>query len=54
MTTEATRPNGPATAADASPEFLSLPRRPPKPRQVGITHVIDKGLPLSGVEGMLE
>jgi len=54
MTTEATRTNGPGTAGDASPEFLSLPGRPPKPRQVGITHVIDKGLPLSGVEGMLE
>ena len=35
-------------------DFLSLPGRPPKPRQVGITHVIDKGLSLSQVEGILE
>ena len=35
-------------------EFLSLPGRPPKPRQVGVTHVIDKGLSLSAVEGVLE
>jgi phosphosulfolactate synthase len=46
MTTEIT------TAA--GPDFLSLPGRPPKPRQVGLTHVIDKGLSLVAVEGMLE
>ena len=40
------------TAAGA--DFLSLPGRPPKPRQVGVTHVIDKGLPLAAVEGVLE
>jgi phosphosulfolactate synthase len=34
--------------------FLSLPGRPPRPRQVGVTHVIDKGLSLAGVEGILE
>lgn len=34
--------------------FLSLPGRPAKPRQVGITHVIDKGLPLPVVEGILD
>jgi phosphosulfolactate synthase len=53
MTTRAepTSPNG-GPAPDAG--FLSLPGRPPKPRQVGITHVIDKGLPLSVVEGTLE
>jgi phosphosulfolactate synthase len=34
--------------------FLSLPGRPPKPRQVGVTHVIDKGLSLAAVEGVLE
>lgn len=54
MTTEATRTDGPGTSSTTGPEFLSLPGRPPKPRQVGITHVIDKGLPVSGVEGMLE
>lgn len=41
-----------AQAAGAA--FLSLPGRPPKPRQVGISHVMDKGLSLSAVEGMLE
>ena len=51
MTTEATAHHRPGTAADAGPSFLSLPGRPPKPRQVGITHVIDKGLPLSGGRG---
>ena len=34
--------------------FLSLPGRPPRPRQVGVTHVIDKGLSLAAVEGVLE
>lgn len=34
--------------------FLSLPGRPPKPRQMGVTHVIDKGLSLTAVEGVLE
>ncbi|MDX6645340.1 MAG: phosphosulfolactate synthase [Miltoncostaeaceae bacterium] len=35
-------------------DFLSLPRRPARPRQVGITHVIDKGLTLSQVEGLFD
>jgi phosphosulfolactate synthase len=43
-----------AEAAAPGADFLSLPGRPPKPRQVGLTHVIDKGMPLSAVEGMLE
>ena len=53
MTTraETTAPNG-GPAPDTG--FLSLPGRPPKPRQVGITHVIDKGMPMSAVEGTLE
>ena len=29
--------------------FLGLPARPGKPRDVGITHVIDKGLNLRDV-----
>jgi phosphosulfolactate synthase len=47
---------GPAAPATdrAQPAFLDLPGRPPKPRQVGITHVIDKGLSLQGVEGVLD
>jgi phosphosulfolactate synthase len=34
--------------------FLDLPPRTAKPRERGITHVLDKGLSLSGVDGMLE
>jgi phosphosulfolactate synthase len=35
-------------------EFLGLPARPSKPRDRGLTHVIDKGMTLPEVEGMLE
>jgi phosphosulfolactate synthase len=34
--------------------FLDLPARPPKPRSVGLTHVIDKGLALQEVVGLFE
>jgi len=34
--------------------FLDLPSRPSKPRQVGITHVIDRGIGLRALEDMLE
>lgn len=34
--------------------FLDLPGRPAKPRSEGITHVIDTGLTLAQVEGLLE
>jgi len=44
----------PEVRAPQAADFLSLPGRPPKPRQVGITHVIDKGLPLREVEGVLD
>ncbi len=33
--------------------FLRLPRRSEKPRFVGLTHVIDKGLPLAELESLL-
>lgn len=36
------------------PDFLALPGRPAKPRQAGITHVIDKGLSLRQVEDVVE
>jgi phosphosulfolactate synthase len=39
----------PAPGAD----FLTLPGRPPKPRQTGITHVIDKGMTLDQVHGLI-
>jgi phosphosulfolactate synthase len=34
--------------------FLGLPPRAPKPRDVGLTHVIDKGLNLRDIEGMFD
>jgi phosphosulfolactate synthase len=34
--------------------FLDLPPRPSKPREVGLTHVIDKGLNLREIEGMFD
>ncbi len=34
--------------------FLDIPPRVSKPRERGITHVIDRGLPLSAVDGLLE
>lgn len=35
------------------PSFLRLPRRSEKPRFVGLTHVIDKGLPLADLHSQL-
>jgi phosphosulfolactate synthase len=35
-------------------DFLGLPMRPAKPRERGLTHVIDKGLTLPEVDGLLE
>ena len=35
-------------------DFFSLPTRSPKPRDTGITHVIDKGLGLRQMEDLLE
>jgi phosphosulfolactate synthase len=34
--------------------FLDLPARPPKPRERGLTHVIDKGLNLREIEGLFD
>jgi phosphosulfolactate synthase len=36
------------------PGFLSLPYRPPKPRSDGLTHVLDKGLSLVGLESLIQ
>jgi phosphosulfolactate synthase len=36
------------------PDLLDLPARSAKPRQQGITHVLDRGLSLSDVDGMVE
>lgn len=35
-------------------DFLTLPGRPDKPRQFGLTHVIDKGMSLRQVEDLFE
>src|SRR5919112_5616808 len=34
--------------------FLAVPRRAAKPREQGLTHVIDKGLNLREIEGMFD
>ena len=34
------------------PDFLTLPDRPAKPRQIGLTHVLDKGASLAEIEGL--
>jgi phosphosulfolactate synthase len=34
--------------------FLELPARPPKPRERGLTHVLDRGLSLADVDGLIE
>jgi len=39
---------------NASNGFLDLPPRSPKPRERGLTHVIDKGLNLRDIEGMFD
>lgn len=40
--------------AQIGPGFLSLPRRAPKPRTEGLTHVLDKGLSMVGLESLLQ
>ena len=35
------------------PDFLDLPERPPKPREEGVTHVIDTGLSVFEAEGLM-
>jgi phosphosulfolactate synthase len=35
-------------------DFLELPRRSRKPRQQGITHVLDRGLSVTEVDGLVE
>jgi phosphosulfolactate synthase len=37
-----------------TPDFLSLPTRPGKPRATGVTHVLDKGLPAAQTRALLE
>jgi phosphosulfolactate synthase len=35
-------------------DLLDLPDRTAKPRQEGVTHVLDRGLSLAGIDGMIE
>ena len=35
-------------------ELLNLPERSAKPRDRGVTHVIDRGLSIAEIEGMIE
>jgi phosphosulfolactate synthase len=37
----------------AAPSFLTLPERSAKPRRTGITHVLDKGMPVSEAAALL-
>jgi len=39
---------------DFNDGFLGVPARPGKPREVGVTHVMDKGLNLRDIEGMFD
>ena len=39
---------------DFNDGFLGVPARPGKPREVGVTHVIDKGLNLRDIEGLFD
>ena len=39
---------------NVSPRFLAVPERAAKPRRRGITHVLDKGLPVGEAEALLE
>lgn len=43
-----------STIVNAVPSFLTLPSRTAKPRRSGITHVLDKGLPVGEVRAVLE
>ena len=38
----------------ASNHWLGVPERDPKPRNKGLTHVIDKGLNLRDIEGLFD
>jgi len=37
----------------AAPDFLDLPERTAKPRRTGVTHVLDRGLPVRSLESLL-
>lgn len=39
---------------NAKPHFLTLPERTAKPRRCGLTHVLDKGMPASELDALLQ
>ena len=41
----------PASNGEPQPNFLDLPARPAKPRESGLTHVMDKGMNIREIEG---
>ena len=44
----------PASNGEPQPNFLDLPARPAKPRESGLTHVMDKGLDIREIEGLFD
>ena len=44
----------PASNGEPHPNFLDLPSRSPKPRESGLTHVMDKGLNIRDIEGLFD
>ena len=48
------RPDKATTTSSAIADFLDIPARSSKPREHGITHVIDRGLSVAEVDGLLE
>jgi phosphosulfolactate synthase len=39
---------------NVTPDFLTLPERTAKPRRRGITHVLDKGMPIGELDALLQ
>jgi len=44
---------GTRTDSGPRPDFLDLPRRTAKPRRIGVTHVLDNGMPVAEAEHRL-
>ena len=44
----------PASNGEPQPNFLDLPARPAKPRESGLTHVMDKGMNIREIEGLFD
>jgi phosphosulfolactate synthase len=47
-------PTAPPNLRARSVPFLDLPQRSAKPRETGLTHVLDRGLSLAEVDGLVE